>query len=67
MLQPGKTYNHLEETSDENESSPEISMRIVTPTQQEIQQYWIVLATAIDRIAFMVYTVFLIIMIIKYN
>ncbi|KAJ9599851.1 hypothetical protein L9F63_009891 [Diploptera punctata] len=40
--EPGKSYNPLEETTEVNESCPEISTRIVSPNLQEIQQYWIV-------------------------
>nr|QQH14669.1 nicotinic acetylcholine receptor beta 2 subunit [Blattella germanica] len=65
--EPGKSYNQLEESNDINESSADLSSRIITPSHQEIQQIWILIGTAVDRIACIIYIIFLIIILIKCN
>jgi hypothetical protein len=59
-LQVAKTYNQLEEdVSDVNHSCSDDTTKTSVNTHLEIQQYWIILSTAIDRISSVIYFIFL--------
>jgi hypothetical protein len=67
LLQASKTYDRLEENFNVNESCADVITRTPTSTHLEIQQYWIILSTAIDRISSLINFVFLVGILIKYN
>jgi hypothetical protein len=68
LLQDLKTYNQLQENvNDVNESCADVITRTPESTHPEIQQYWIMLSTAIDRISSLIYFVFLMGILMKYN
>jgi hypothetical protein len=67
-LQVSKTYNQLEEdSSDVNQSCSDDTTRTSAQNHLEIQQYWIILSTAIDRISCIIYLIFLLGIFIKYT
>jgi hypothetical protein len=68
LLQASKTYNQLEENFDNaNESCADVITRTSTSTHLEIQQYWIILSTAIDRISSLIHFIFLLGILMKYK
>jgi hypothetical protein len=67
-LQVSKTYNELEEDiNDVNQSPSDDTTRTSVQKCLEIQQYWITLSTAIDRISCIIYFFFLSGILIKYT
>jgi hypothetical protein len=68
LFQDSKTYNQLEENvTDVNESCADVITRTRASTHLEIQQYWIILNTAIDHISCFIYFFFLVGILMKYN
>ena len=67
-LQVSKTYNQLEEdVNDDNQSCSDDTPKTSVQRHMEIQQYWIILSTAIDRISCVIYFIFLLGTLIKYT
>jgi hypothetical protein len=67
-LQVSKTYNQLEEDiSDVNQSCSDDTTKTSVQKHLEIQQYWIILSTAIDRISFVIYFIFCLGTLIQYT
>lgn len=67
-LQVSKTYNQLEEdVSDVNQSCSDDTTKTSVQKHLEIQQYWIILSTAIDRISCVIYFIFCLGTLTKYT
>jgi len=67
-LQVSKTYNQLEEdVSDVNQRCSDDTTTTSVKKHPEIQQYWIILSTAIDRISCVIYFIFCLGTLIKHT
>ncbi|KDR13368.1 hypothetical protein L798_12592 [Zootermopsis nevadensis] len=65
-MEGSKTYNQLEENfNDVNESHSDVITQTSAPKHLQIQQYWIILATAIDHILCLIYLIFFVSILIK--
>lgn len=56
-----------ESFNDANESCSDVIIQTSAPKHLQIQQYWIILATALDHISCLIYLIFFVRILIKYN